>query len=520
MPLTLTPNEQQLLKEIDLLEHGVADYGTRMFRDTLVFHQETMYKWNANTKLWVALERNGVVQHHFAVQFLGEAKPLKEKLTLESARLSAVMNGLAKKEEVAKVQEQIDDIQSHLSNLKSCIKGMCEVNKQKAIWLNVEGQLVSSRKMDNYNDVLPLKGGRKICLRTWEISDRTSNDLWTYETKATSLDATEEEHKVVDWFFSNYAKNEEGKIDDEDFLPYLQEFIGYTITFESCAKCFFVIRGKSNTGKSHLFETLVELMGSRLGSAVPELFASGREEGHKTHFQCMDGKAMVYISELKKNAVINSDQVKRLTGDKAIPYRMCYGKTMRYLDPTGKIVVVTNYTLIFDGGDTGMTTRYVQIPFRYVHGRGHKGEYKERMRVLKSQGGRNAMMAWVLKGAKRIFDKIDQGIDILEQPEVVEQATKETVLDNDHFLTFIEATCEVWDKEKHKDVPRHSFTWPRSAARADYEAFIRSRPEHKVDKLNPTEFKERLLERYSNGKDVGAWIGIRPKPYLTLRCAE
>lgn len=512
MPLSLTGNESQLLEELENGEQGLADYGVRMIGGTMIFHLGQQYKWNTSLKLWRPLSSKGQAQQNYVKQFLDDSTVLASKLEDELRGVCLLIKQSQKKN--PDLEDQKERLENSLNLLKKAKKTIFVITKQNGIWKKIESLLASVQGLNNYNDVLPLKGGKKICLRTGEISDRTSEDLWSYEIQANGLEATEEEHRVSRWFYSNYARDDAGLV-DESMLDFLQEVCAYATSFETSGKCFFVIKGPSNTGKSYFFERLAGLLKERVGGCSPEVFTdTGREEGHKTYYQDLEGKSAVCISELKENAPINGPQMKRLTGDgDIIKYRVCYGTDMRSLEMKAVIFILTNFTQSFNGGDSGMITRFVQIPFRFIHHKGHRGEYQERLKTLNSQGGYNATLAWVVEGTKRMFAKLQNGEEILVQPKVVKDASKLTVQENDHFNHFITENCDVWTVETKEK--RDTYNFARRPLQTAYTQFMNRHPEYKGKKLNPSDFVARVRSEYSNGKADGNWVGIRPRqePY-------
>lgn len=509
--LSLTANEQQLLIDLEDGEQGMADYGLRMFQGSLLLHLDELYKWQPVLKLWKPLTSKGEAQQIFVKQILEDAKSLQKKLKAGSLQVSVALEADPEDKALTALAQEI---KTGLARVKSALGIICQIPKQNAIWGKIRNQLISVQKLNGYNDVLPLRGGNKICLRKGIIAERTKEDLWSFEIQADGLEASAAEHEANAWFYNNYARDENGVIDAE-MLPFLQEVCAYATVFETCGKCFFVIKGVSDTGKSFFFDRLAKLLKGRVGGCSPEVFTdTGREEGHKTYYQDLEGKSGVCISELKENAPINGAQMKRLTGDDIIPYRPCYGTYMRYLVMTAVIFILTNFTQSFNGGDTGMITRFVQIPFRYKHKKGHKMEYKERMRLLNSQGGYNATLAWIVEGTKQLFAKIESGEEILVQPKIVQEASQVSVQENDHFLAFLSQCCDVWTEET--GVKPTAYTYARRPLQNAYTAFMLQHPEYKPNKLNPTEFKARVQAEYSNGKADGDWVGIRPKTFEPL----
>lgn len=483
--MTFTPNadEQFLLDCAQKGEQGIADYGVKMFKQSLVCYLDKLYQWSPLLKLWKPA-RSGVAQQSFVDKLEADVKALLGKID----------------------PKQLEDAFKSLSRMLSTLY---QINKQNAIWRKVESQMGQmDRRLNGYDDVLPLRGGKKVNLRTGEITERTPEDLWSYETAATGFECTPEEKEAHDNCYRNFAKDAKGVV-DEELYKYFRALCAYSSTFQTCNKSFTVLKGDTNTGKSFFFSRLKSVLQERVGGCVPEVFIdTGREEGHKTYYQDLEGKSAVCISELQDGARVNSAQMKRLTGDDIIRYRICHGTTMRELIMTANIFILTNYNVGMDGGDDAMVNRFQQIPFRFVQkSRGAKEDAKM-LRLLNSQGGINATMAWIVEGTKEMFKKIDEGEPFLILPEIAQAASQGIAEQNDIFMQFLTDECEVWTPETGVD--RKSFTYERQLCKNAYTNYHRNAMGSKV-KVDQSTFLSRMQSRFGNGKATGAWEGIRMK---------
>ena len=80
-------------------------------------------------------------------------------------------------------------------------------------------------KLDSMEDYLPIMGGKKICLKTMNITDRLKEDYFTYECQVTISQDTQH----AEQFFNQIQTNEENR-------KYLLIVLGYWLTGNTQAR--------------------------------------------------------------------------------------------------------------------------------------------------------------------------------------------------------------------------------------------------------------------------------------------
>ena len=95
--------------------------------------------------------------------------------------------------------------------------------------------------LDSVANLFPIKNGQKIDLKTLEISERTINDYFSYESNVEFIHG---ETPHADIFFNQVMPNNEDR-------EYLRKVLGYTLTGETCARSFFIWFGKGSNA-NHL----------------------------------------------------------------------------------------------------------------------------------------------------------------------------------------------------------------------------------------------------------------------------
>ena len=131
------------------------------------------------------------------------------------------------------------------------------------------------------------------------------------------------------------------------------------------------------------------------------------------------------------------------------------------------------------------------------------------MRVANSQGGLNATLAWIVEGTKELFSKKEECETFLLLPKIVADASAEVVSNNDSFKQFIAEECDVWTPECADK--RETYLYGRQLVKNGYYNFVKRNKELEPSKLDNTAFAQRMQSLFGNGKNTGAWVGIRQK---------
>ena len=492
--MSLTEEQETLLQDVLNGQQGLADYGVHILRSEILYSGGVGHTWSDKEKLWVKSEGNAKLRADFI-------RSTREKLSSLEILLSPE-------------DCKIPDAKTLLASVRAAIGHLNNISRNSQIWSSIESYLQSvPQKLNEYDTVLPLKGGKKIDLQTGEITERTREDFWSYEIGATGLDCSERAKEDNLRYFQNFFRKD-GKVNQE-WLDYLQKMLGNGLTFNMQDKSFCTFVGRSNTGKSHIFNRLMLVLGKRVASCSPDLFMKNYAEGnHQTYFETIDGGvSMGFISELEDGKAINGECVKKITGDDEIVYRPCYGKTMKRLQVVTKLFVGLNTMPKMNGGDSGLQTRLRIIPFECSQRRTDPVESKENekmLRRLRSQDGINATFAWLVEGARKVLQDLEDGITLIEVPESLAELSEEHMKEADSFRDFVESQCDLWTPEcggKPSD-----YKYPRQQLQTAYVRFCKEHNITGTQSLAKGQVLGRLREMFPNAPKSGPWEGIRERP--------
>jgi len=220
--------------------------------------------------------------------------------------------------------------------------------------------------------------------------------------------------------------------DDTEKATFLHKALGYTLTGDISHECFFVLYGsKTRNGKSTLLETTLHLLGDYGKTAQPETIAKKHyiaSGAPSEDLARLRGARFVSVSELDKNLVLNTAQVKQMTGGDTITARNLYQSSIEYL-PTYKIYLNTNYLpRVYD--DTVFASGRVKvIPFEQ-HFEVDKQD-KGLKTVFKIPANASGIYNWLIQGLKLLQN------EGLEQPQSVETAIAQYQMDSDIIGQFM-----------------------------------------------------------------------------------
>lgn len=110
-------------------------------------------------------------------------------------------------------------------------------NHVKDLIQRMEGDLQNEEIISN--DYLPIKNNKKICLKDLTITERTKEDYFTFECNINLCEKTPNA--------DNFFKQLMPKAKHREFL---RKVLGYCLSGNTDARCFFVLYGKGSNGKS------------------------------------------------------------------------------------------------------------------------------------------------------------------------------------------------------------------------------------------------------------------------------
>ena len=331
---------------------------------------------------------------------------------------------------------------------------------------------------------LPIKNGRKINLKTLEITPRTITDLFDYELQV-EYTTEPSELKIIEDFTLELIDISESNKQLEEFKNHnpieernaLQINLGYCISGENKEKVFFIFHGNSgNNGKS----TITDLVSSVFGKIIGTVDKSIIEEKEKQRsgapnpaLYAIKDLHLGFIHEPSDSLKLSTNDIKQLTsgGCDAITCRNIREPQVSFV-PTMKPIIVSNYKPIFDSTDTAFNNRVRYIPF--LNRFEGTPEQNTLVKDIKNNH-RDAFFSWCLIGTKKYFE-----LGYLPQTQVQKDEFKRMAHENNFIELFIEEYCDVNTPEELKIAEQISIP--------------------NIYYYHVPEFKKKLLYSYPNAK--------------------
>ena len=267
---------------------------------------------------------------------------------------------------------------------------------------------------------------------------------------------------------------------NEEIIHRIWQMIGYLLTPDMQGKCFFVLQGLPNTGKSVLGNLLSQLLPDhRIASLdIDQL-------GKRYATSALKDKS-INISMDLPNKILSSlaiRNIKLMTGNDDITIEHKNGTLEKYRGYC-KFLFATNHALTLAGYDRGFEERIVCIPFKHAIPP-EKRNYNLLQELLRERD------KIVSKAIAHYFDLrrrnyIFSGYDHEScQPQIRYLPTNAEDVDAT-LCSFVEAKCEF--------VPQDRGTYTEEIYHA-YLAYCREHNETPIDKMSV--FSHHLLKCYS-----------------------
>jgi P4 family phage/plasmid primase-like protien len=279
-------------------------------------------------------------------------------------------------------------------------------------------------------DLLPIRDGLVVDLRTGESSKRQPGHYFTFECPV-KLDRNPEKHQLVEKFMLDICCG------DADLLRYMQISLGYCITGRINEKAVFVWWGDlGDNGKSTLMNIMKAVLGNYCKSASKSVFIKSKSDSKLTpEREVLKDTRMVVFSETSANDILNDEVLKMASGDDVIKVNPKFEKEYEFRS-YAKLLIASNNKPKIDVSDTAMVKRVKLIPFltRFVtkpsapHERFRDVPLAARM----ESDLLDAFFTWLLDGAKQWYVK-----GLVDVPAVMQKEKAVYLQENDEVGEFL-----------------------------------------------------------------------------------
>jgi P4 family phage/plasmid primase-like protien len=298
-------------------------------------------------------------------------------------------------------------------------------------------------KLNKVSYLVPIRKGRVVNLKTLEVRQRTSKDLFDFEVDA---DVMKGETPRADKFFREIMNN------DTNVLEYLQTNLGYCMTGETDQRCIYILWGEGSNGKSCLMNVLQKAMNKLAVTVDKKVFVkTDSGSNHTAHLIPLVGARAAVMSEMSENEELNDKTIKQLTGGDEISARQLYGKQFNF-KPCAKYLILTNYKPILDVSDIAMVDRVRYFPFLARFTDDPKGsEIRRDTKFIDELLNHHfdEIFTWLCRGAFKYYSLVakNQPIPI---PKSLTEAKNAYMAELDTVSKFVDESCEKVVKNRYK----------------------------------------------------------------------
>lgn len=184
-------------------------------------------------------------------------------------------------------------------------------------------------------------------------------------------------------------------VPDEATLRWLQKAVGYSLLGANPERLFFVVWGKTSSGKSTMMEAIRHCLGDYASTYQMTLFKAEKEQGSNVQKVHMLSKRFIVASEASSNRVLHADELKKATGNEADSARLNSSNEMVTRIPAYTPWMSTNDPPRIPGADQALWRRMWAIPFdQTIPKEQEDADYADRLR----QEAAPAVLAWCLEG--------------------------------------------------------------------------------------------------------------------------
>ncbi len=268
-----------------------------------------------------------------------------------------------------------------------------------------------SKTLNSIPYLFPLKDGKKINLKTLEVTERTQNDLFTFET---NLEYKSDENENVNKYFYQLIPNEKNR-------KYLQKALGYMLTGETMAQVFFVLYGVGENGKSQIMKFMNAILKEyfvTLNKSIMNKSGNKNDAGPSPEKLILLGKRLGVYSEgeTADEMELNETMIKAISGEDAIECRGLFKDPISFYAMI-KLCMLTNYIPPINA-DKAMKRRlrYIFLDSQFSHNP-KDGEFLMDKDFINNLD-LSYIFSWIAKGAKIFYDdncKIEMTEDFNER---------------------------------------------------------------------------------------------------------
>lgn len=299
------------------------------------------------------------------------------------------------------------------------------------------------KKLNSIIDLLPIRDGKIIDLRTGIVRKRTKKDVFTIE-----CDVSYDENIIKQYlpdvlkFVSNLMTDDVEKID------FFQRILGYAITGDMSLKKMFIFWNETgNNGKTTLLLILEKILGDFYRAVNKQIFFNHKRssEGSANPFMAdLVHRRIISLSETSSDGEekLNESLIKALTGGDTQNTRNLWQKSFVF-SPYMKPILICN-ELPKCSTDPNLWNRLLLISFKTIfvdeiepNNPFHRLKDPNIPNLINTEGFKMAFLYWMVQGSIKFFN---EGIKI---PQSVKDDIDFYKKSQDPIQRFLDDCCET-----------------------------------------------------------------------------
>ena len=284
--------------------------------------------------------------------------------------------------------------------------------------------------LDNDPHFFPIKNGKKINLKTLEVSERTQFDYFTFESPVSYVKSRKHAEKFFKQLFPNKLERE-----------YFQKVAGYFLSGDVSGRCFFAFYGDGMNGKSTFGNLLQEIMMPFYHQCDKSIFVKSNNVGGATPQKAalLSKRAAIYAEgETADEMNLNFSSIKEISGDDPINARQIY-KDPIVFKAQCKLVMMTNFVLPLTA------EKAIKDRLRYVFFDQVFTKSKENSDFIESLKTKylSEIFSWIVDGTKEYYTDLK-----ITMPDSFTKRTNALLTQEDSIESFMTNKITITGKDK------------------------------------------------------------------------
>jgi len=216
---------------------------------------------------------------------------------------------------------------------------------------------------------------------------------------------------------------------------FLQQSIGYSLLGVARERCFWILYGTGNNGKSVFIDLFSELLNDYASSTNSASVMAQKADRIPNDIARLHGKRFIVIPETEENERINAALIKALSGGDKITARFLFGEFFDFYF-SGKLWIATNHKPTITDHSKGFWDRLKIIPFTVDIPAANV--IKKDTLVAALLDDAPAILKWAVDGVRAYF-----GQNGLVVPKTIQDEIAAYKYEQDSIAQFIDECCEI-----------------------------------------------------------------------------